>query len=552
MAFQEIIMKTGGMGRFQILQVVMVALPGYMFASHNLMQNFTAAYPKHRCRLNESWEDGNYTGFWVDAFIPREPNGKLSSCSQYIEPQFHLMNGSSAANISEADIENCIDGWVYDDSEYSSTIINEWDLVCSRRRLRQLAQSIFMGGVLVGSIVFGGLSDKYGRRPLYIWSNLQMCVCGICASVSPYYFLYCGFRFLTGTALSGILLNAYSLIVEWIPTESRAVTSTYTAYCYTLGQLVLVGLAYLIRDWRMLQMTASLPFFICFLYAWWVPESSRWLVLSGKVEQAIKYIKRVARINKRTEEGEKLTVEVVKYEMQREINAARNANYSVLDLIRTPMVRRISFGISLTWFSTSFAYYGLAMDLQRFGLSIYIVQTIFGTVDIPAKFISYFVITLVGRRFLQATSCILAGVAIIVNIFLPEEYYAVRTSMAVFGKGCLAAAFSCLFLYTGELYPTVIRQSGMGLGTMMARLGGIVAPLAQMTADYYHLLPLIIYCLCPILSGIIVFFLPETLGMPLPETIQDVERPDHEKKKPKPSEEISLKTTEFDIVNGKS
>lgn len=64
----------------------------------------------------------------------------------------------------------------------------------------------------------------------------------------------------------------------------------------------------------------------------------------------------------------------------------------------------------------------------------------------------------------------------------------------------------------------------MGLGTMMARLGGIVAPLVQMTADYYYHLPVIIFSLCPILSGVIAALLPETLGVPLPETIQEVER----------------------------
>ncbi|XP_040264842.1 solute carrier family 22 member 6-B-like [Bufo bufo] len=143
--------------------------------------------------------------------------------------------------------------------------------------------------------------------------------------------------------------------------------------------------------------------------------------------------------------------------MQREINASRASSYSLLDLIRTPVVRWISFCICCTWFSTSFAYYGLAMDLQKFGLSIYIVQIIFGTVDIPAKFFSYFVMTHMGRRVLQAASLILAGIAILVNVFVPEEFQTVRTSMAVFGKGCLAASFTCLFLYTGELYPTVIR-----------------------------------------------------------------------------------------------
>ncbi|XP_068115931.1 solute carrier family 22 member 6-B-like [Hyperolius riggenbachi] len=524
MAFQQILIRTGGMGRFQIIHVILLSLPVFMLASHNLLQNFTAAIPKHRCRLNGSWEDGRFTGVWVDASIPHESNGKPSSCLRYTNLQFHLLNVNSTGNASDANTETCVDGWIYDDSEYSSTIINEWDLVCSNHRKRRLAQSIYMSGVLVGSIVFGGLSDKFGRRPLNIWSNLQMCVAGICASVAPSYILYCVFRFLTGTALSGIILNSYSLIVEWIPTESRALTSTATGYCYTMGQLILVGLAYMIRDWRMLQLAVSLPFFIYFVYTWWIPESSRWLILGGKYEQAIKDIKKVARINRKTEEVEKLTVQAVKYDMQQEIKAASQAKYSTLHLIKTPVIRRTTICMCCAWFSTSFAYYGLAMDLQKFGLSIYIIQVIFGSVDIPAKFLSYFVLTYLGRRILQASALILAGAAILVTIFVPEELSVVQIVMAVFGKGCLAASFSCLFLFTGELYPTVIRQSGMGMGTMMARLGGIIAPLVQMTADYYQHLPLIIFSLSSVGSGVAALFLPETLGVPLPETIEDVER----------------------------
>ncbi|KAM8939227.1 solute carrier family 22 member 6-B-like [Pelodytes ibericus] len=545
MAFQELLEKVGGMGRFQIIHVILLSLPVFMLASHNLAQNFTAAIPKHRCRLNSSWEEDNYTIDGIEAFIPWEPTGKTSSCLRYTSPQFHLLNSNSTTNSS--DTETCVDGWVYDHSEFSSTIITQWDLVCTQRRMRQLAQSIYMSGVLVGAIIFGGLSDKFGRRPLNIWSHLQMAVSGVCAAFAPNYILYCVFRFLTGTAVSGIVLNSYSLIVEWIPTRSRAFTSTATGYCYTVGQLVLVGLAYMIRDWHMLQLAASLPFFVYFLYSWWIPESGRWLVLTGKSGKAIKELRKVAKINGRREEGEKLTEEIVTSNMQREINAANKTTYTVLDLVRTPVVRRISFCISCTWFSTSFAYYGLALDLQKFGFSVFIMQIIFGVVDIPAKFISYFVMTYIGRRVLQSGSMILAGLAIMVNIFVPQEYQAVRTSMAVFGKGCLAASFNCLFLYTGELYPTVIRQTGMGLGSMMARLGGIIAPLAQMSADYYEHLPLIIYSCAPIISGIAGCFLPETIGVPLPETIEEVER-SGQRKGATPSEKMSFTDTRLDII----
>ncbi|KAL3042973.1 hypothetical protein OYC64_020814 [Pagothenia borchgrevinki] len=58
---------------------------------------------------------------------------------------------------------------------------------------------------------------------------------------------------------------------------------------------------------------------------------------------------------------------------------------------------------------------------------------------------------------------------------------------------------------------------------MMARVGAMVAPMVLLTADYLPWLPGLIYGSAPILSGIAAIFLPETLGSPLPDTIQDVE-----------------------------
>ncbi|KAG8564121.1 hypothetical protein GDO81_016331 [Engystomops pustulosus] len=323
-------------------------------------------------------------------------------------------------------------------------------------------------------------------------------------------------------ALSGIGLNTTALIVEWVPTKVRTITGTLAGYSYTVGQLLLAGLAYGIRDWRWLQLCVSLPFFIFFLYSWWYPESARWLVLSGNPSKAVSEMKRVARYNGKAEEAEKITLESLKADMIKEV-ACGNVSYTVFDLVRTSTMRRISFAVSLVWFSTSFAYYGLAMDLQKFGVSIYLIQVIFGSVDFPAKLISTTSMIYIGRRVTQFFALILGGLAIIANIFVPNELQILRTSLAVFGKGCLAASFSCVFLYTTELYPTVIRQSGLGLGSTMARIGGIVAPLVKMLGEFYPFLPLLIYGGIPILSGLLVYFLPETVNKPLPDTIEEVE-----------------------------
>ena len=71
-------------------------------------------------------------------------------------------------------------------------------------------------------------------------------------------------------------------------------------------------------------------------------------------------------------------------------------------------------------FSNSLAYYGLAMDLQKFGLSVYLVQVLFGMIDVPAMLVATTTMIHVGRRATVASFLILAGLMVIGNMFVPE------------------------------------------------------------------------------------------------------------------------------------
>ncbi|XP_077185470.1 solute carrier family 22 member 6-A-like [Paroedura picta] len=526
MSFAELLEHVGGMGRFQFLYVTLLALPVLMMASHNILQNFTAATPEHHCLVHHDAIRGNQNLTYEDLVkvsIPMDGKQQWEECLRFVDPQWWLLNpNTTSGNRTEMKTEQCSDGWTYNQSIFPNTIVTEWNLVCASRTLKQMAQSLYMAGILLGGIVFGGLSDRFGRRTLLIWCYLQMAVTGSATAFSPSYSFYCAFRFLTGMAFSGMVLNGASLSVEWTPTKTRAVVGTMYGYAYTTGQFILAGVAYLIRDWRWLQLTVSLPYFIFFFYSWWFAESARWLVMVGKLDRAVKELKRVAKINGKKEAGDKLSTETLRSKMKEEI-ATVKSTYTVADLVRTPVMRRISFYLTFVWFSTTFAYYGLVMDLQNFGVNIYLVQLIFGAVDFPAKTISVLTISFIGRRFTQAATLILAGMAILANVFIPPDMPIIRTGFAVFGKGCLAASFNCIYLYTGELYPTVLRQTGMGFTNTMARIGGMVAPLAKMTGEYIPFLPSVIYGVAPIMSGIAATCLPETLNVPLRETIEQVE-----------------------------
>lgn len=616
MPFGAVLAQVGGLGRFQVLQTALLAVPILLMASHNLLQNFTAAVPPHRCRVpagpsaspappaatpgatsaappdssrgSDSVLRSPGGALGSPGATPRSPNGvhspgatrvtldgtpgspdgtrvqpdatwgssngtlgptgatlgwsnvtlgspdvTLGSCQRYVTSP--PANGTGGPRATEP----CRDGWDYDRSIYVSTIVTEWDLVCGYRQLRQMAQSIYMAGVLVGALVLGGLSDRFGRKAMLMWSYLQLGVMGTCTAFAPNYASYCVFRFAGGMALSGFGLSIACLVVEWIPTPYRAITVAITGFAYTLGQIILAGVAYAVPHWRWLQLSVSLPFFVFLLYSWWLAESARWLVLSGKADRAVKVLQRVATFNNRKEEGEKITVEMLKSNMKEEL-AALKSSYTVSDLVRTPVIRHIFFCLSIVWFSISFSYYGLAMDLQNFGVSIYLIQVIFGAVDFPAKVVVTVSLSYVGRRLSLMVALFLAGLVIVANIFVPTELQTVRTALAVIGKGCLSASFNCVFLYTTELYPTPIRQTGLGFGSTMARVGGIVAPLVKMMDEYYPFLPPAVYGVAPVVAAVAAAFLPETLNTPLPDTIEEVENRSKRTPTGDPKEKIAL------------
>ncbi|XP_030010105.1 solute carrier family 22 member 6 [Sphaeramia orbicularis] len=529
MGFADLLNEVGGFGRYQWLHVTLISFPGLLMASQNLLNNFVSGIPDHHCRLPTNHSIYNLSLSQVDerqllrVFIPLDSSGnRFDRCRRYVEPQWQLLAANSSANVSFVKTEECEDGWTYDHTEFEATTVSEWDLVCSMRPLKQMIQTIYMGGVLAGAIVYGGLSDRFGRRTVLIWSYLQVAVLGCSCAFSPSYTVYCILRFLCGMAVSGVILNGVSLKVEWIPTKTRTIVGTLTSFFFTFGQMVLAGLAYWLRNWRTLHVVVCAPHFLFFAYSWWYSESARWLVLNGKSEEALKNLHRVARINGKPEMVDKITLEVLHSHMNKEIESSRST-FTAYDLLRTRGMRRISICLIAVWFSTSFAYYGLAMDLQKFGVSIYVMQLIFGAVDIPAKLLALGMLSFLGRRITQATCLFLSAVIIFANIFVPTEMQTLRTTLACLGKASTSSSFTTVYLYTGELYPTVIRQTGMGFVSTMARVGSMAAPAVLILDEVLPALPSVVYGGAAVLASGFACFLPETLNVPLPDTIEDVE-----------------------------
>ncbi|KAG6927596.1 solute carrier family 22 (organic anion transporter), member 6, like [Chelydra serpentina] len=235
---------------------------------------------------------------------------------------------------------------------------------------------------------------------------------------------------------------------------------------------------------------------------------------------ALSNLQRVARINGNQLGGNSISLEMVE---KMGGSTPGKSTCSCLGLFHTPAMRRISCCLMSVSFSTNLAYFGLSMDLPAFGLDIFLVQAFFGAIDILAKMVCALALSYFGRRAIQASSLILAGVFLLGNIPVPREMLMVRLALVVLGKGCLAASSVCSYLYGGELFPTAVRQTGTGFTTVMARLGGMVAPVVLVAGQQFPFLPLMIFGVAPVISGIAACFLPEMHNVPLLDTIEEVE-----------------------------
>ncbi|XP_034966442.1 solute carrier family 22 member 7-like [Zootoca vivipara] len=531
MNFEDLLCEAGGFGKFQVLILLLLCLPRLFLPLHFLLHNFLAATPAHHCAIPHQDRFANLTKAEVLLIsIPRDSEEAFSSCEMFSEPQFHLLLNSSQELTNGTSVQSCQNGWVYNRSQFTSTIATQWDLVCEQKELNHATATFFFIGVMLGALIFGYLSDRFGRKTMLLVSYVCTLICGMVSSASVTYSMLAVMRTLTGMSICGLSLIVVPLGMEWVDIQHRTVSGIITSIFWSMGNMLLALIAYLVRDWRWLLFAVTLPCAVGVVSMWWVPESARWLLAKGKLKEARGHLQACAKMNGRKEFAAKINLEMLS-KTAAMVEQKLGGSYSYVSIFRTPMLRKISFCMGAVWFGVAFSYYGMSLNITGFGLSMYMTQFVFGVIEIPAKLIVYLVVNRFGRKPSQAWSLILTGLCIGVNIAVPRSLGILRSVVAIIGKGFSEAAFTTIFLYSSELYPTVLRQNGQGFCAFMARLGGSVAPLVFMLDSLWKLLPQVIYCIMAVLCGSAAFFLPETLNMELPETVEDVEKRSSERKK---------------------
>ncbi|KAG8123167.1 hypothetical protein E2320_018523, partial [Naja naja] len=204
MNFEELLREVGGFGRFQILTLLLLCFPRLLLPLHFLMHNFLAAIPGHHCAIPYQQQFANLTKEEVLIInIPRDFNGAFSSCEMFSEPQFHLLFNSSL-ELTNVSVQSCQYGWIYDQSQFISTIATQWNLVCEHKSLNQATATFFFFGVMFGAVIFGDLSDRFGRKRMLLVSYLGTLIFGVLSSASVSYSMFAVTWTLTGVSICGL------------------------------------------------------------------------------------------------------------------------------------------------------------------------------------------------------------------------------------------------------------------------------------------------------------------------------------------------------------
>nr|XP_057907275.1 solute carrier family 22 member 7-like [Doryrhamphus excisus] len=522
MAFDNILDDVGSFGLYQMVLAMLLVSPRIVIPCHFLLNNFIAAVPPHRCNVNPL-DHGGLLGNLSEAqrvavSIPLRGNGEPQACRMFAQPQFQMLeNRSDGTGLPST---HCRHGWIYLNDTFSSTLATEWDLVCDWKHLPNTTSTIFFMGVMIGAIVFGVLCDNYGRRRCLLASYIIATVFGFSSAFANSYTTFAVLRFATGVGLTGISITSFTLNIEWVNAAHRSSVCVMGSLAWSAGNMLLAAYAYLVNDWRPLIMTVTAPLGLAILTWWWVPESARWLLAHGKVEEAQFYLNKCAEMNKKAK--------ISKFKLEAEFRVEtleKKKSYTYLHLFKTPKLRRLTLVMGVVWYGVAVTYYGISLNIVGFGLSMYLTHFIYAAIEVPAKLLIYVLINKIGRRKCLAGTLILTGTCIVINIFVPKGLWHLRSAVAILGKGLSEASFTTVYLYTTELYPTVIRQNGLGYTSFTSRVGVSVAPLILLLEDAWTLLPQVILAVGAIGFGLVALMLPETLNTRLPETIDDVEKP---------------------------
>lgn len=299
-------------------------------------------------------------------------------------------------------------------------------------------------GMAVGALVFGILSDKIGRKSVFIITLLLFSIGSGLTALTTTLAMFLVLRFLIGMGLGGELPVASTLVSESVEAHERGKIVVLLESFWAGGWLIAALISYFVipkYGWEVAMILSAVPALYALYLRWNLPDSPRF----EKVEKRPSVIEN--------------------------IKSVWSGEY-----------RKATIMLWILWFSVVFSYYGMflwlpsVMVLKGFSLIKSFQYVLIMTLaQLPGYFTAAWFIERLGRKFVLVTYLI--GTACSAYLFGVAESLTVLIVAGMLLSFFNLGAWGALYAYTPEQYPTVIRGTGAGMAAAFGRIGGILEPL---------------------------------------------------------------------------
>ncbi|XP_028846149.1 solute carrier family 22 member 8 [Denticeps clupeoides] len=382
-------------------------------------------------------------------------------------------------------------------------------------------QTLYMTGLLIGSVVSGVISDRYGKRVLLLGCSCLHAVVALLTAFLPFTPFYLAARCITGLSCSGINMSSMSLGVEWSQPKYRTWPPTLLSFIFSLGMMGLAVVAYLTHGWMQFHLVLALPQILCMPLYFNIPESPRWLLLNKRMDTLEKYRSRSP------EDRECLDQLLDTLETDLEMSKVEKPqckHTSDFTHLKSPIIVMRVCIMGYIGMASALTYFGISFSVGHFGLNIYLVQFFSGLSESPSLLLP-FLLARCGRRPFTMVSLMASGTASLMSLLMSKfcDLPLLVVTLALVGKLCMQSTTCVSLLYGIELFPTVIRQKCIGLVNLWFRIGSIINAVVAPTGEI-PLPAMICYSSAPILGTWLCLLLPETSGVPLPDSVLDCQK----------------------------
>lgn len=332
-------------------------------------------------------------------------------------------------------------------------------------------------GAAFGSVIGGHLADQFGRRRTLIGLAIVFFWATIGCALAPAAYMMILFRFLLGLAVGGASVSVPTYLAELSSKDGRGrlvtrnelmiVTGQFLAFFFNAVLGVLLGETG--HVWRYMLGIAAIPAVFLFFGMLRMPESPRWLVVKGKISEALDVLLQVR---------DKKTATVELDEIQNNVNEQLHlAKVTYKDLLEPWVLRIVLVGIGIGIVQqitgvNSINYYGTQI-LREAGFTMQaalIANTANGVISVSAVLVGIWLIGRVNRRSiflvgLIATSvvqCLIGILSITLSeySFYPWVILLLMVTFMAFFQGCIGPL---TWLMMAEIFPARFKGLGMGI-----------------------------------------------------------------------------------------